>query len=527
MKNENNKYKVLVLPFVFIYVWLLFKTAWVSDDAYITFRSIENFIHGYGLVHNIGERVQTFTHPLWFFVLSGANFLVQQLTTVWAQMYYVSVGISMILSIATILVLVFYVARSSRGAILSLIVLISSKAFVDYSTSGLENSLTHFLFIAYLSVYLWDAESDDKKMILLASIAGLGTLNRLDSLLLFAPPLIHFFWQTENKVKTFVLVVVGFLPVIVWEIFSVFYYGSLVPNTAYAKLNTGIKTLTLLQQGLYYYANSLTLDAVTLSVVAGVIVYVVIKGSSRHILVGTSIVFYLLYILYIGGDFMSGRFFSTPLLAAAALLSLPSYKNKKRYYALIMIIAVLSLLTPTSPLRSPAGYGGPDFRKYIDEQGVADERAVYFHHLGLFNPHRTVDLPGSRFAGHNWISEGEKTVEVVLVKTLGIVGYQAGPNKHVIDHNALADPLMARLPLVDENQWRVGHYRHAIPQGYLETLFSGQNMIKDDGVADYYDKLSFIVRGNLYNWRRLVEIIKFNFGAYDDLIESYLPPENS
>src|SRR5690348_16048670 len=48
------------------------KDAWLSDDAYITFRTVYNFTHGYGLVWNVGERVQSYTHPLWMFLLTIA-----------------------------------------------------------------------------------------------------------------------------------------------------------------------------------------------------------------------------------------------------------------------------------------------------------------------------------------------------------------------------------------------------------------------------------------------------------------------
>ena len=50
------------------------RLAWLSDDAYITLRSVENFTHGYGAVYNVGERVQSFTHPLWMLLLSGVYF---------------------------------------------------------------------------------------------------------------------------------------------------------------------------------------------------------------------------------------------------------------------------------------------------------------------------------------------------------------------------------------------------------------------------------------------------------------------
>jgi arabinofuranosyltransferase len=47
----------------------LFLSAWLSDDALITVRSVLNLISGYGPSFNLDERVQSFTHPLWFLLL--------------------------------------------------------------------------------------------------------------------------------------------------------------------------------------------------------------------------------------------------------------------------------------------------------------------------------------------------------------------------------------------------------------------------------------------------------------------------
>src|SRR5205814_6382583 len=45
----------------------LVRTAWLCDDAFINFRTIDNVLHGYGLRWNVAERVQSFTDPLWLF----------------------------------------------------------------------------------------------------------------------------------------------------------------------------------------------------------------------------------------------------------------------------------------------------------------------------------------------------------------------------------------------------------------------------------------------------------------------------
>ena len=52
---------------------MLIRTAWLSDDALITLRSVLNVTHGFGLRFNIDERVQTYTHPRWLAILTAAS----------------------------------------------------------------------------------------------------------------------------------------------------------------------------------------------------------------------------------------------------------------------------------------------------------------------------------------------------------------------------------------------------------------------------------------------------------------------
>lgn len=43
--------------------------AWVSDDAFITLRVVDDVLAGRGAVWNVGQRVQVYTHPAWFALL--------------------------------------------------------------------------------------------------------------------------------------------------------------------------------------------------------------------------------------------------------------------------------------------------------------------------------------------------------------------------------------------------------------------------------------------------------------------------
>ena len=51
-----------------LYAWVM--NAWLGDDAFITFRTAQNLAEGFGPRWNPGERVQTYTHPLWMLLIS-------------------------------------------------------------------------------------------------------------------------------------------------------------------------------------------------------------------------------------------------------------------------------------------------------------------------------------------------------------------------------------------------------------------------------------------------------------------------
>ena len=521
MEPVKRRDKVIFILLVGFFFLVLLKTAWVSDDAYITFRSIENFIHGYGMVHNVGERVQTFTHPLWFFIQSGANFILQKGLgfDFWSQMYYVNILLSISLSLLTVAGLIYLASKRVQTSSIVVAVLISSKAFLDYSTSGLENPLTHLLLVAFLIIYFEEKLTEERKILFLSFIGCLASLNRLDTILFFIPPLVYLFFKNQASLKKMAAIITGFVPLLIWEIFSLFYYGALFPNTAYAKLNTGLSRLSSIIQGLKYYQDSILTDPVTLMVILGSVILILYRRSYKQLPFLISIFLYLFYILSIGGDFMSGRFFSAVLVLSVAIISfeISGWKWKNQAVLLLLILG-LGLINPDSPPRAPLQYGKEDFRQYINEDGISDERAIYYSYLGLFSSEKRSGFPGSKFSGEDWIYK-DNSGGLVVLGPLGIDGYALGPNTHVIDKNALADPLMARLPLDNQDDSRIGHFRHIIPAGYFETLETGRNEIVNPNIAAYYDRIKLIVRGDLFDIERLKEIINLTLGRYDHLVE--------
>ncbi len=477
--------------------------AWVCDDAYISFRTVDNFVHGRGLRWNIDERVQTYTHPLWMLLVSVFYFFTR-------EPYFTSLALSFVFSVGTVALVAFAIAETPLSTIPILLILTVSKAFVDYSTSGLENALTHFL-LALFFFGLLRFRPRIKTLFLLSIIASLAGTNRMDALLIFLPPVIYSFARIRSF-KAFGIMTSGFVPFVAWEIFSLIYYGFPFPNTAYAKLGAGIPALELANRGLYYLLNSIRLDPITLLAIVGGMIAAGLSGDGPARSLTLGIILHLLYVVRIGGDFMSGRFLAAPLLCSVILLSRRELSARTCVVA-ATAVAILGLLNPLSPIRSGPNYP-PSRDRLIEARGVSDERGYYYPMTGLLRLGPEFEMPKLVRAAALHQSRREPR-KVAVESAIGFAGYNDGPWVHLIDPWAIADPLMARLPAVAGEVWRPAHFRREIPTGYLETLESGENRIQVANLALYYDKLRLVTQGSLWNRERWITIAKLNFGAFD------------
>ncbi len=511
---------------------VLLRTAWMSDDAYITLRTVDNFVHGHGLRWNIDERVQAFTHPLWMFIESALYFVTRE---AFCTVIFLSIAVSMFAA-----GLLAFRSRARVGALaLGALALLASRSYIDYSTSGLENPLTHLLAVVFL-LNLRHEAPDRRRLFFLGAIAGLAALNRIDSLLLLMPGL-AFAWGRFGWRRGLPVVLAGFVPLLCWEVFSLFYYGLPVPNTALAKLNTGIDGVSLARQGIRYLANSLRTDPVTLPVIAAGLAVAFAGRRRRDAAVAIGILCTLAYIVKIGGDFMGGRFLSAPFLASVVLLmQAEPFPLRHGRPALAVIILGLAIATPHPSITSGPGFGVPSTGT-LDASGIADERRFYFSMTGMLNKDASSERPARRLTRTG--REARRMKSPILVEgMIGVAGYVAGPGVHIVDFHALADPLLSRLPIVAKDRmyeafmigstgkkgagpWRIGHFLRNVPAGYLETVLTGRNRIEEPELAAFYDRLAFMTRGPLWSGKRIVEIARTNLGRSGRLIDRTHPPK--
>jgi len=447
-------------------VLAIVQAAWLSDDSFITLRTIDNVWNGYGLRWNVVERVQTYTHPLWMMVLAGAYGVTReaQLTT-----FAVSLACDALMFALLILRL------PTASAALAIVFLTSSRVFVEFSTSGLENPLSHLLLVAFWLVAMdEESESAPRRVTRLGALAGLCCLNRLDLVLLVGPALILILRQQTKQAKRAAAIralLWAALPLAAWHLFALIYYGTLLPNTVLAKLDTGVPKMALAEQGLYYLQESWTNDPVMLTVIAAALVWALGKRTAGSISLACGIALYLVYIVSVGGDFMSGRFLTPPFVCAVLFVACETGRLLEgRPFALaavslIVFIMAATLTTKYSPWRLWAA-APVEGEQLGDFHGIVDEQRFYYPYTGLL-----AGLHGRRPADHSWARTGTSwrgLPRVNVYEAVGLLGFHAGPAVHIIDPMGLTDPLLARLPATP--LWRIGHFKREIPAGYVQGM---------------------------------------------------------
>ncbi|TCV88120.1 glycosyltransferase family 39 protein [Sulfurirhabdus autotrophica] len=521
--SEDDLLRFTLWGLFVLFAEVLLRTAWICDDAYISFRTIDNVVNGYGLTWNVTERVQTYTNVLWTLLLAIPYYFIRDI-------YLISITSSILLSLWSVWIVARSLPVSPAAGLIALALVISSKAFMDYSTSGLENPLSHVLLALFYWIFLTRNLASSRWLFLLSLIAGFAVLNRMDSSLLYAPALIFVLFRHLSW-RTLALLFAGFVPFLLWEIFSLIYYGSLVPNTAFAKLGTGVWALKLLEQGLGYLMGSLSADPVTLITILLATLGIAVFRAWHLLPLLAGILLYMVYALKVGGDFMGGRFLSVPFLASVIILiRLPVMKSLTLAEATApsLVLMAIGLLSATPNLLSDEDYGrGPSQRAWYGYD-VSDTRADYYWRTGLLRQNRNrldEGKPATGFFPKDYKNlalnaDGERTP--IVHGGIGLLGFHAGPKAYIVDAVALSDPFLARLPAIRED-WRMGHFRRPLPLGYIESLKSGKNQIENPDLAKLYDLVSLQTRAPLFDSSRWHAIFELNLGGWQHLAAAGYP----
>jgi len=394
-------------------------TPFLQDDAYISFRYVNNYLAGDGLVFNAGERVEGYTNFLWVIILVLAAKL--GFTPIeaarWLGILFSAGAVAGTLllvrqALTTVSVRWFYAGALAAGLWVAV-----NPAVEYWSIAGLETGM--FLFFVTLDVERVMARSA-LGWILLA----LATLTRPEGGLVFTICYMWFMARDPAHIKSswWQPLLWYAVPLVPFAGFKLVYYGSLFPNPFYAKTGFSVEYW---QSGLHYlwlYLQHFGLWGILLiGVVAGLI-----RSGWKSSLGLLSILWlvYALYVISIGGDVLRAhRFFVPvwPLFAASAICGFILLARKLPRRTVFFWIACAGFVLVAGYQRLyPAEYF--DYSRKLETAIVEKMRTV----AALVK-----QTDSRRFS--------------IAVSTIGRLGFDL-PRHTVVDMLGLTDSTVARHP---------------------------------------------------------------------------------
>lgn len=486
MKQSRGGSVPLILLALIVVAFALagWNRRWVSEDAFIALRVVDNILDGHGPVYNVGERIEAGTSPAWIFLLTLAALPLRSIDLEW-----IAVAMSLVMSVAGLFLgslASLQLLHPRRGGVLipiGAIVVAAVPVFWDFATSGLETGLT-FL---WLGVSLWGL----KAMILQTSTqippsiwvpvwVGLGPLIRPDLLIFsvfYFAAVIALSRPRDKAVYLRVSALTWAIPFI-YQVFRMGYFANLVPNPALAR-EAGLPNW---ERGFIYFRDYfgaywllVPLLAIAISLGAALVRWGKVEARDRSLVVGAVLgasLLHMAFIVRVGGDFMHGRL----LLPATFAIALLGWVSVRAWPSLLLAFVVVDWgAFAATRLRVP----------YVNGVGTAqieDERGA----MAFLSHPYPVTLADYR--RHDWVKAGNEAREiagkggrgifahranqlipvgnpkmrppvVVMSFSIGMLGYAAADQVWIADRFGLADPIAGRMLLTNRDR-RPGHEKN-------------------------------------------------------------------
>lgn len=450
----------------FSLIILAWNSAFIQDDAFISFRYAANLTNGHGLVWNPGERVEGYSNFLWTLLMvipHALGFGPVIFSKILGMIFFSG-------SLAFTYITAKKLFNSQASGLTVMTILGSNYSFSAYATGGLETQLQTFLIIlgVYFALLIKGHPEDSGKRILFSLVSASAILTRLDSGLPFF--FIYIFILIDDfrsgtlrnhktvDYLTLLLTPAAFL-ILPWLIWKYSYYGSLLPNTFMVKAAS--PSFSIFKQGVLYvslFFNSYLLIPILF---LGLLFFKNIFKNQTLLPLIIILFFWIMYVVFVGGDFMEFRF----LIPVLPLLFLLLYAIIHHFQTPLLRILLIFLI-----------FGGS------------------WHHYSTFQNRHGVESIASLEAhviseAENWIVVGMKLKDLfgkvddvrIATTAAGAIPYYSG--LYSVDMHGLNDAWVARHGIYLSD--RPGHQRIA-PLSYLlyreVNLLIGQPMVLPRGI---------------------------------------------
>ena len=436
---------ILAIPAVAIFCFLALKLNFIQDDAYISYRYVQNFLDGRGLVYNAGERVEGFTNFGWVIYLCMWGSLGLKYITISKITGFVLGGLFVFLTY--LIGLEVFGQKGKWFALVATSLVGANQSVAYWSPAGLETAA--FAVAVALCLLWWLRKSP-----LLIWAMVLAVWFRPEGAVICAL-IVAIDWMIERRPPVYSALCLGTalllsLPMVG---FKLAYYQGILPNPFYAK--TGMD-LAQLKSGVDYTWQFLSDyglwgGGIVVSI-ALALVGKLITSQLRILLIFCG---YALYVTVIGGDVLKIHRFYVPLAGASALLLTSvvwGVVGKMRTTVQTVILVVFAMITV------PLAYWLPS--KYVKSYNESEKGLVY----------------NQAFLGRA-IKMADASDFSVAATTIGALGYELVGHT-VIDMLGLTDSMIARHPQSDADNmtttWKERQYnsRYVLSRSPDYVVFS-------------------------------------------------------
>jgi len=319
------------------------------DDAYISFRYAANLVNGYGLVFNVGERVEGYTNFLWTMLLAICGWGGFDIVKAGMYLSVVFAGIAIVLT----WLIAGFVARE-RGwpkwlQWIPPLLLSCYPGWSFWAFSGMESTFLACLTMLFL-FFGCLAPHSNKNLVLAAVFGLMAALTRWEIVLLWFVVVFSQLLDNSRPISKKLLraglllsaMVVGFFTYFAWRID---YYGDLMPNTYYAKV--GSSFLGRLPRGLVYTGEL----ALSWWLPVSLVIWLTNWRHRWSVILITSLLIFTGYVTWTGGDFYPWLRFYIPVLPIAAIMAaelvklLAVFPGHIRFQGFVRVLVVAALLS--------------------------------------------------------------------------------------------------------------------------------------------------------------------------------------
>ena len=335
----HDHYRLLFWSVVVLLMLFAFCKPKLVDDAFISFRYAENLVDGHGFVFNPGgDRVEGYTNFLWVMLIAGGLLAGIQ------PEHFVLI-LSFPIYLACLLLSYRLAIRMLGNRSLGFIIMIlvgTNYTVSTFATCGLETclQLLEFLTVIHIVSVSMERGWNARRSLALSVTLSITLLTRPDAVVLAFVGLYAFFRSVKDVrplnwiciAAPFVLVV---FPYLIWK---VSYFNALLPNSYHARVHG----LTAIPYGLLY----IYLFGLSYLLLPYLLVLPLFWKSSKvknsHVgIAGLCVLTWIIYVVWVGGDFMEFRFL-IPILPLLLIMIVrlidTGITSRKLRYGLIFCI---------------------------------------------------------------------------------------------------------------------------------------------------------------------------------------------